>query len=254
MMNTPPAGSAPTREQQLVRAFVDMADTLVDDYDVVELLYRLAGYCVSLLGATAAGLLLSDQRGSLQVVAASDERTRLLELLQLQADQGPCLDAYRTGVPVHAVDLAAERARWPLFVPEALAEGYRSVQAIPLRLRRQVIGALNLFGSDVTPLGQQDLDVARALADTATVGILQERAIRRGEVLTEQLQTALNSRVVIEQAKGVLFHAAGIPMDQAFERLRSYSRSHNLQLSVVAEDLARGTLDPRTILTREREG
>jgi hypothetical protein len=148
MMNTPPAGSAPTREQQLVRAFVDMADTLVDDYDVVELLHRLAGYCVSLLGATAAGLLLSDQRGSLQVVAASDERTRLLELLQLQADQGPCLDAYHTGVAVHADNLAAELGRWPVFVPEALAEGYRSVQAIPLRLRRQVIGALNLFGSD----------------------------------------------------------------------------------------------------------
>jgi transcriptional regulator with GAF, ATPase, and Fis domain len=251
MMNTPPAGSAPTREQQLVRAFVDMADTLVDDYDVVDLLHRLAGYCVSLLGATAAGLLLSDQRGSLLVVAASDERTRLLELLQLQADQGPCLDAYRTGVPVHTDDLAVERNRWPVFVPEALAEGYRSVQAIPLRLRRQVIGALNLFGRDATLLGQENLDIARALADTATVGILQERAIRHGEVLTEQLQTALTSRVIIEQAKGVLFHAGGIPMDQAFERLRSYCRSHNLQLSVIAEDLARGTRDPRTILTRE---
>jgi transcriptional regulator with GAF, ATPase, and Fis domain len=251
MMNTPPAGSAPTREQQLVRAFVDMADTLVDDYDVVDLLHRLAGYCVSLLGATAAGLLLSDQRGSLHVVAASDERTRLLELLQLQADQGPCLDAYRTGVPVHTDDLAVERNRWPVFVPEALAEGYRSVQAIPLRLRRQVIGALNLFGRDATLLGQENLDIARALADTATVGILQERAIRHGEVLTEQLQTALTSRVIIEQAKGVLFHAGGIPMDQAFERLRSYCRSHNLQLSVIAEDLARGTRDPRTILTRE---
>jgi transcriptional regulator with GAF, ATPase, and Fis domain len=251
MMNTPPAGSAPTREQQLVRAFVDMADTLVDDYDVVDLLHRLAGYCVSLLGATAAGLLLSDQRGSLHVVAASDERTRLLELLQLQADQGPCLDAYRTGVPVHTDDLAVERNRWPVFVPEALAEGYRSVQAIPLRLRRQVIGALNLFGRDATLLGPENLDIARALADTATVGILQERAIRHGEVLTEQLQTALTSRVIIEQAKGVLFHAGGIPMDQAFERLRSYCRSHNLQLSVIAEDLARGTRDPRTILTRE---
>ncbi|MEV7042518.1 GAF and ANTAR domain-containing protein [Amycolatopsis sp. NPDC051061] len=251
MMNTPPAGSAPTREQQLVRAFVDMADTLVDDYDVVDLLHRLAGYCVSLLGATAAGLLLSDQRGSLHVVAASDERTRLLELLQLQADQGPCLDAYRTGVPVHTDDLAVERNRWPVFAPEALAEGYRSVQAIPLRLRRQVIGALNLFGRDATLLGQENLEIARALADTATVGILQERAIRHGEVLTEQLQTALTSRVIIEQAKGVLFHAGGIPMDQAFERLRSYCRSHNLQLSVIAEDLARGTRDPRTILTRE---
>ncbi|UOX93377.1 GAF and ANTAR domain-containing protein [Amycolatopsis sp. FBCC-B4732] len=250
-MNTPPAGSAPTREQQLVRAFVDMADTLVDDYDVADLLHRLAGYCVTLLGASAAGLLLSDQRGSLHVVAASDERTRLLELLQLQAGQGPCLDTYRTGVPVHADDLTRERDRWPVFVPEALAEGYHSVQAIPLRLRRQVIGALNLFGRDAALVGQENLGVARALADTATVGILQERAIRRGEVLTEQLQTALNNRVIIEQAKGVLFHAGGIPMDQAFELLRTYCRSHNLRLSTIAEELARGSLDPRTILVRE---
>ncbi|WP_370444808.1 GAF and ANTAR domain-containing protein [Amycolatopsis sp. CA-128772] len=235
-----------------MRAFVDMADTLVDDYDVVDLLHRLAGYCVSLLGATAAGLLLSDQRGSLHVVAASDERTRLLELLQLQADQGPCLDAYRAGAPVRVEDLAAERDRWPVFAPEALAEGYHSVQAIPLRLRRQVIGALNLFGRDATLMGQSNLDVARALADTATVGILQERAIHRGEVLTEQLQTALNNRVIIEQAKGVLFHAGRIPMDEAFERLRSYCRNHNLQLSVVAEELAGGTLDARAILTGER--
>ena len=234
-------------DQRLLLAFVDMADTLVDDYDVVEVLHRLSDYCVSLLGATAAGLLLSDQHGGLQVMAASSERTRLLELLELQADEGPCLDACRTGELVHAENLADEAGRWPVFVPEALAEGFRSVQAVPLRLRSQVIGALNLFGRDAV-ISPQNLRVVRALADTATIGILQERAIRRGEVLTEQLQRALNSRVAIEQAKGVLAHAGQVPMDQAFERMRAYSREHRRHLSDVAELIAQGHLDPREVL------
>lgn len=250
------AAGGTTREQQLVLAFVDMADTLVDDYDVVEVLHRLAGYCVSLLGATAAGLLLSDQQGGLQVMAASNERTRLLELLQVQADEGPCLDAYRSGEPIHVDDLAASADRWPVFTSEALAEGFHSVQAVPLRLRGQVIGALNLFGRETGPLAPQNLKVARALADTATIGILQERAIRRGEVLTEQLQRALTSRVVIEQAKGVLAHAGRVPVGEAFEALRSYCRTRNLRLGEVAENIARGGLAPGIVLadheTRQR--
>ncbi|GAB3418157.1 GAF and ANTAR domain-containing protein [Flindersiella endophytica] len=241
--------SNPTEEgQPLVLAFVDMADTLVDDYDVVDLLHRLAGYCVTLLGAAAAGLLLSDQRQGLHVVAASNERTRLLELLQLQADEGPCLDAYRTGEPVNITDLSTVVERWPVFAPEALREGFGSAHAIPLRLRGQVIGALNLFSS-AGPLGPDDLTIARGLADTATIGILQERAIRRGEVLTEQLQGALNSRISIEQAKGVLAHAGHLDIDQAFEHLRGYARRHRRKLSDVAEDLATGRLQPTTVLT-----
>lgn len=236
------------REQQLVLAFVDLADTLVDDYDVADVMHRLAGYCVTLLGATDAGLLLSDQRHGLQVLASSSERTRLLELLQLQADEGPCLDAYHSGEPVDVDDLSTVVQRWPVFTPEALKEGFRCVHAVPLRLRRQVIGALNLFGRDAGPLAPQNLRIARALADTATIGILQERAIRRGEVLTEQLQGALNSRVSIEQAKGVLAHAGRIPMDQAFECLRAYARHHRRRLSEVAEDLAGGRLTPNAVL------
>ncbi|GAB3434989.1 GAF and ANTAR domain-containing protein [Flindersiella endophytica] len=226
-----------------------MADTLVDEYDVVELLHRLARNCVDLLGASAAGLLLSDQRHGLQVMAASSERTRLLELLQLQADEGPCVDAYRLGEPVNVEDLEQAQQRWPTFAPEALREGFRSVHAVPLRLRRQIIGALNLFGDQPGPLGEQDLTVARALADTATIGILQERAIRRSEVLTEQLQGALNSRITIEQAKGVLSHAGQIPIDEAFERLRAYARNHRLRLTAVANDIANQQLAPHTVLT-----
>jgi len=245
MSDLPPVGVA--REQRLVSAFVEMADTLVDDYDVVDVLYRLADHCVTLLGAAAAGLLLADQRGGLQVVATSDERARLLELFQLQADEGPCMDAYRTGEIIQVNDIAAAKGRWPVFVPEALAEGFRSIQAVPMRLRGQVIGALNLFSRDTGPLAQDNLSVARALADTATIGILQERAIRRAEVLTEQLQTALNSRVVIEQAKGLLAHAAGISTGQAFDQLRSYSRDNNVRLSTLAEQVVRGTLPPDTL-------
>lgn len=240
--------AAEGRERQLVRAFVDMADTLVDEYDVVDVLHRLTDYCVTLLGASAAGLLLSDQRNGLQVMAASSERTRLLELLQLQADEGPCLDAFRTGEPIEVEDLSAVVERWPVFAPEAISEGFGSVHAVPLRLRRQIIGALNLFGRAPAPLGEPNLTVVRALADTATIGILQERAIRRGEVLTEQLQGALNSRISIEQAKGVLAHAGQIPMDQAFEHLRAYARTNRRRLTDVAEDLANRRLLPTTVL------
>lgn len=246
MSQSPPIGAA--RERELVSAFVDMADTLVDEYDVVELLHRLARHCVDLLGAAAAGLLLADQRGGIQVIATSDERARLLELFQLQADEGPCLDAYHTGEIVQVDDLTTAAERWPAFVPEALAEGFRSVQAIPMRLRGTVVGALNLFGAGTGPLAPHDLAIARGLADTATIGILHERALRRSEILTEQLQTALNNRIVIEQAKGLLFHAADISTGQAFEHLRAYSRDNNLRLSNVAEQLLSGSIRPATIL------
>ncbi len=243
---------ASEREARLVGAFVQMADTLVDDYDVVDLLHQLVGYCVSLLDAVAAGLLLSDQRGGLQVIASSTEETRLLELFQIQTNEGPCLDCLATGEPVLVPDLAASADRWPRFAERALAQGFAAVHAIPLRLRRDTIGALNLFNSEPRPMREQDTQVVRALADTATIGILQERAIHRGEVLTEQLQTALNNRVLIEQAKGVLAHAGGVDMDQAFQALRAHGRSHNARLADVARQIVDLTLDPHLILTPGR--
>lgn len=210
--------SSAERETQLLQAFVEMADTLVDDYDVADLLHLLVNNCVRLLGSAAAGLMLSDQRGSLQVLASSTERTRLLELFQLQVDEGPCLEAFHSGEMVAAEDLSAESSRWPRFAPEALNQGFRSVHAVPLRLRKQTIGALNLFGTATGTLSDRDLQVARALADAATIGILQERAIRRAEVLTEQLQTALNNRVTIEQAKGILAQAGNLDQRRSDER------------------------------------
>ncbi len=232
-----------SREKLLITAFVELADTLVDDYDIIDLLDRLAGHCVALLAADAAGILLADAQQNLRVVASTNEQTDWMELLQVQSDEGPCMDCYRTATAVSVVDLNEAAERWPRFTA-ALAdrESYRSVHALPLLLRGTPIGALNLFHHEPGPMPVADLALAQALADVATIGILSERAINRSEVLNEQLQTALNSRVVIEQAKGVLAERGGVGMDAAFDRLRSYSRNHNLKLSDVARQIIRSDL------------
>jgi transcriptional regulator with GAF, ATPase, and Fis domain len=237
------------RESELTQAFVELADTLVSDYDVAGLLYGLVEHSVSLLNASAAGIMLADQRGGLQVMASTTERTRLLELFQLQNDEGPCLDCFHTGQPVAVPDLEAAATRWPRFAPAALAEGYTAVHALPLRLREQIIGALNLFNIHAGDLPAEDLQVAQALADVATIGILQERAIQHNETLVEQLQGALNSRIIIEQAKGVLAERGGLDMDQAFGQLRAYSRNTNTGLARAARGLVDGHLDATAVLT-----
>ena len=239
-----------TRERSVSRAFVSLADTLVDEYDIIELLARLVGHSVELLAAQAAGILLTDPHQQLRVVAASSEDAELMELLQLQADEGPCLDCFHTGTPVSVPDLSAAEAQWPRFVAEVAQRApFRSVHALPLRLRGEAIGAMNLFHREPGPMPADDLDLGQALADIATIGILSERAIRRGEVLNEQLQTALNSRVIIEQAKGVLAQHSKIGMDAAFAQLRGFARSHNRRLSDVALLVVDGTLDPTLLPT-----
>jgi GAF domain-containing protein len=243
---------ASSRETRLIRAFVELADTLVDDYDIIDLLDRLAGYCVELLAAETAGILLADAQRNLRVVASTNEQTEWMELLQLQADEGPCVECFRTGTPVSVVDLSEATHRWPRFAAAALAhrESYRSVHALPLRLRGEPIGVLNLFHRRPGSLPPADLALGQALADTATIGILSERAINRGEVLNEQLQTALNSRIIIEQAKGVLAQRGSLGMDAAFDRLRGYSRNHKLKLGdvgrqIIESDLATAVLAAR---------
>ncbi len=240
------------REQLLAETFVVLADTLVDDYDVVDLLHLLVDACVNLLGVTAAGLLLDDQRGNLAVVASSNEETRLLEVLQLQSDAGPCLDCVRSGVPVSVDDLEVEQNRWPVFAEAAMSAGFRSVAAVPLRLRTETIGALNMFHGAPHPVPLNDRRLAQALADVATIGILQRRSSHRSAMMAEQLQHALNSRVVIEQAKGVLAERNGVGMDAAFTALRRYARNHNRKLSELAMDVVRGEIDPTTVQTGRR--
>jgi transcriptional regulator with GAF, ATPase, and Fis domain len=230
--------TARSREALVIQAFVELADTLVDDYDVIDLLDRLAGHSVELLAADAVGILLADADSTLRVVATTNEQTEWMELLQLQADEGPCVECYRTGAPVSVSDLTDATGRWPQFIAALARRGaYGSVHALPLRLRGQAIGTLNLFHQVPGALPEADLALGQALADVATIGILSERAIRRGEVLSEQLQIALNSRIVIEQAKGVLAQRGELGMDVAFDRLRRYARHHNLRLTDVARQV-----------------
>lgn len=245
--------SANERQELVSRAFVTLADTLVDDYDVIDLLDRLVGFCVELLPTDAAGIVLGDARRELRAVAASEEAAHLMELLQLQADEGPCLDCFQTATAVSVADLTEAADRWPSFVAAVERRtDFHSVHALPLRLRGRAIGALNLFGGAAGLLPQQDLSLGQALADVATIGILQEQAIRRGEVLGEQLQLALNSRVIIEQAKGVMAQYGGITTDAAFERLRRYVRSHDLRLSDVARRIAEREFDLAEIVPPAR--
>ena len=232
--------------QLLSETFVELTDTMVADFDVIDFLHMLTNRSVLLLDVSAAGLLLADPRGQLRVVAASSEAARLLELFQLQNDQGPCLDCFRSGQPVAAADLGAEAARWPRFAPAAREAGFAAVQALPMRLRDQVIGALNLFRGGPGAFDPVEIRVGQAMADVATISLLHERGMRRSDTLNEQLQTALNSRVIIEQAKGKLAERLGLDMNQAFTLLRDHARSRNLRLS----DLAQAVIDGTQTLTR----
>jgi transcriptional regulator with GAF, ATPase, and Fis domain len=226
--------------QLLSETFVELTDTMVADFDVIDFLHVLTSRSAQLLDVSAAGLLLAGPRGELRVVAASSEAARLLELFQLQSDEGPCLDCFRSGRPVTATGLGADQ-RWPRFAAAAGEAGFTAVQALPMRLREQVIGALNLFRAAPGPFDPASVRIGQALADVATIGLLHERSMRRSDILNEQLQTALNSRVVIEQAKGKLAERLGVDMNQAFTLLRDQARNRNQRLSDLARHFVDGT-------------
>jgi GAF domain-containing protein len=231
-----------------VRAFVTLADTLVSDFDVSDLLDSLVTHSVNLLDADAAGLLLSDQKGGLAVVASSSEQTHGLEVFQIQVNEGPCLECCATGEPVSAEDIGVVAERWPAFAAAAAEAGHRSVLALPLRVRGEVIGAMNLFRNQTGPFPQIDVELAQGLSDVAAIGILQQRAIQNRELLVEQLQGALNSRIVIEQAKGMLAERGQIELSDAFAALRGYARSSSTGLAQVAADVLSGSLSPDLVL------
>jgi GAF domain-containing protein len=235
------------RDALLAQRFVALADTLVDDYDVVDLLDRLVHAIVELLPVQQAGLLLLDENEEPQLLASTSESTRVLELFQLQSSEGgPCIECLNTGVPVSVEDLASHHS-WPRFSQVALSLGFEAVHALPLRLRGEAVGALNLFGSRAR-LSENDLQVGQSLADMATIGILQHRSSRAASVEAEQLQQALASRVVIEQAKGVLAEFASVDMEAAFNSLRTYARSRNLKLGEVAEAIVERRLPPENVV------
>lgn len=231
----------------LIHTLVQLADTLINDYDVIEFLGILTERCVTLLDVDEAGIMLADQHGTLQVIASSSERAKLMELFELQNRDGPCLDVFRSGEVIAAADLREQTGRWPTFSREAMAVGIGSVHSVPMRLRRQVIGALNLFRNGVGMLSDDEAVVARALADIATIGLLQERSITELRTTTGQLQTALQSRVLLEQAKGAIAERHSIDVDTAFVVIRNYARSHGRLLTEVARNIVYERFDPGQI-------
>lgn len=223
-----------TKERDIIRAFVELSNELVEGYDLVELLSRLTTNCALLLDIASAGLLLADRRDTLHLIATSSERTHHLEVFQLQRDEGPCLDCHRTGEPVIVPDLAEEKERWPQFCAAAQSAGFASVHAIPMRLRDAVLGTLGLFGDNPGRLNDDDLALAQALVHVASVAIVNEKSAADRDTVNSQLQQALTSRIVLEQAKGVIAYVGALDMEEAFSVLSRYARDHGEKLSEVA--------------------
>ncbi|MFJ7266428.1 GAF domain-containing protein [Streptomyces sp. NPDC099050] len=238
-----------TREQRVTQVFVEVADSLTDDFDLIDFLQQLSVRCMELLDVAAVGIMLADQHEVLQTMAASDEHTRLLELFATQHDQGPCVDCYKSGEPRTNINLTDPQTTsgWPQFAPRAAETGFVTANAIPLRLRGRVIGVMGLFQTDPDPLSAQDIALAQALADVATIAILQQRTVAHSEVERVQLQHALTSRIVLEQVKGILAERWQVTVDEAFAAFRSYARAHHLQLAQLARQIADGTFETTLI-------
>lgn len=222
------------RESLVVATLVELADNLVDDYDLIEVLTMLSLRCVDAVDVDAAGVMLSNPAGELQFVASSSESMTVLELFQIQANEGPCVDCFRSGHAITNYALREADGRWPLFTPRALALGFRAVHSLPMRLRGRTIGALNLFRTHQGQLTDDDVVVAQGLADVATIAILQHRSTIDASTLNNQLSNALNSRIIIEQAKGMIRQTTGCGMDEGFNRLRAHARNRNEGLTDVA--------------------
>jgi transcriptional regulator with GAF, ATPase, and Fis domain len=240
------------REHEVIRAFVDLSNELVDDYDVVDMLVQLTSHAARLLDVDSAGLLLADWRGALHLAASSSERTQHLEVFQLQRDEGPCLDCYHDGEPVLVADLDEQVERWPQFCAAARDVGFKSVHALPMRLRDTVLGTLGLFGEEAGSLDDDDLALAQALVHVASVAIVNERSANDRALVNAQLQHALTSRIVVEQAKGVIAHGGSLEMDTAFAVLRRYARDHGRKLSDVADEIVRRELSQDAVIQHAR--
>ena len=232
-----PGDRTPIAPDRMAHVFVEVADSLVTDFDVIEFIHTVAVRAAELTGNTEAGLVLADENGRLHHIGSSDDSARLLELVQLQDEQGPCRDSFAAGAAVVETDLATASDRWPLFAPRAVAVGFHSVHAFPMRLRDRVIGALNIFGIDRGALDAEVVKVVQALADVATIALIQERAISRADRVNEQLQAALDSRIAVEQAKGAVAAWLGVDVGEAFERMRRHARAARVPLSDYAHEL-----------------
>lgn len=242
---------ATDREREVIRSFINLADRLVDDYDVVDLTTQLTQDCARLLDVSASGLLLADAGGVLHLLAATSEQAHTLEAFQLQREEGPCLDCFLTGQSISVTDLSSEAARWPRFVKVAAEQGFASVHAIPLRLRGHRLGALNLFGSRVGDLNEDDLRLAQGLAHVASIAIVHGDSLRDDAIVAPSLNAAVAGRALVEVAKGVLAGTHSLDMQEAFNRLRNYAHQRQLRLTDVARDVVAGKSDTRRELLAE---
>lgn len=231
-----PHATAPVRETRLLEAVVSLVDSLLEDFDVVELVTDLTRQCAQLLDVASAGLLLAGPDGQLRLVTATSGRTAELELFQLQTHEGPCLECYRTGRQLSVADLRTAARRWPGFVEAARRQGFASVHAIPMRAAGTVIGALGLFGVTPGELNPLDLAVGQTLAHVATVAILQQHG-PAPETVSIRLRDVLRQQVLVEQAKGLVHDALRVPLDEAATLLRAYARRHHRHLTDVCETL-----------------
>ena len=237
-----------SRETRISNAFVKVADTLTSDFDIVDLLHTLVEECAEILGIEAGGLMLADSAGHLQLMTSTSESADLVEIMQLGAAAGPCIDCFNTGTTVSVADIQHSGGRWPAFQRAALQQGFHSAHATPMKLRGQIIGTMNLFGTDRVEVTPRNAAVAQALADVATIGILQERLIREGHLVAEQLHSALDSRIIIEQAKGIIAHSLNLEMPDAFSVLRTYARNNNFTIRAVAEQISNRTITVHAML------
>jgi GAF domain-containing protein len=235
--------SAQSREERINGAFLKVADTLMDSYDVVDLLSTLVHECTDLLGRQGGGILIADATGDLELLASTSEAAEFVEVMQLAAGSGPCVDCFTTGKAVAVTDIAESGERWPKFRTAALDRGFRSLHATPMRVRGKVVGTMNLLGTETGGLDERDVALAQALADVAIIGILQERSLRDPRILSEQLHLALDTRVLVEQAKGVLAHTLGLDMEAAFNTLRGHARRNGMPLREVAEGVVDRSID-----------
>ncbi len=241
-----------SRETRINNAFVKVADTLTTDFDIVDLLHTLVEECAQILNIEAGGLMLADAAGNLHLMTSTSESADLVEVMQLAAAGGPCIDCFETGLPVSVSDIQELGGRWPAFQKAALQQGFQSAHATPMKLRGQIIGTMNLFGNERREISARDVAVAQALADVATIGILQERLIREGHVIAEQLHAALDSRIVIEQAKGIIAQALSLDMPDAFSVLRTYARNNNFTIRSVAEQVSDRILTADAMIAASR--
>lgn len=237
-----------SREQRINEAFVKVAGTLMDQYDVVDLLSALVEECTDLLDIQAGGLLIANNLGELELIASTSEEAEFVEVMQLAAGAGPCVDCFHTGEQVSVDNIDASGDRWPEFRKAAMRKGFQAIHATPMRIRGKIIGSLNLLGTTPRHLSDRDAKLAQALADVAVIGILQERSLRDVNFVNEQLQLALDTRILVEQAKGVLAQMEKLDMDAAFTVLRAYSRANGISLRITAQNVINRSLDTADVV------